>query len=217
MKTFIGFKEALDITLDTVHGGLTETLPLSRLTGRTLAENVISLVDCPSISSSRKDGYAVQSTDLAAASKDNPVTLKVVGAVTAGTPSMLKINQGQTVRITTGAPLPQGADAVLSEEFCQRQDDTIAAFNTAESGRNIQVRGKDIRRKEPVAGKGTKLTPAMIGLLAAAGHASVNVYSLPRVAVIATGDEVVAPGKGNLFLAIDAGIGLQNRTDFRSQ
>ncbi len=194
MKTFIGFKEALDITLDTVHGGLTETLPLSRLTRRTLAENVISLVDCPSISSSRKDGYAVQSTDLAAASKDNPVTLQVVGTVTAGTPSMLKISQGQTVRITTGAPLPQGADAVLSEEFCQRQDDTIAAFNTAESGRNIQVRGKDIRRKEPVAGKGTKLTPAIIGLLAAAGRASIKVYSLPRVAVIATGDEVVAPG-----------------------
>jgi molybdopterin molybdotransferase len=203
MKTFIGFKEALDLTLANVDGGLTETLPLNRLTGRILAENIISRVDCPSTSSSRKDGYAVQSSDLAAASEDNLVTLKIIGAVTAGEPSALKIDQGQTVRITTGAPLPQGADAVLSEEFCRRQDDTIAACNTAESGRNIQVRGNDIRRKEPVAGKGTKLTPAIIGLLAAAGHASVNVYSLPRVAVLATGDEVVAPGeplpKGKLY------------------
>jgi molybdopterin molybdotransferase len=195
MKTFIGFKEALDLTLANVHGGLTEILPLSRLTGRILAENVISLVDCPSISSSRKDGYAVQSNDLAAASKDNPVTLKIVGSVAAGEPSVLEIGKGETVRITTGAALPQGADAVLSEEFSQRHGDTISAYNTAESGRNIQVRGNDIRCKEPVAGKGAKLTPAIIGLLAAAGHASVSVYSLPRVAVIATGDEVVAPGE----------------------
>jgi molybdopterin molybdotransferase len=195
MKTFIGFKEALDLTLANVHRGPTETLPLSRLTGRILAENIISLVDCPSLSSSRKDGYAVQSLDLAGASQDTPVSLKVVGTLVAGETSGLKITTGQAVRITTGAPLPDGADAVLSEEFCRRNQENISAINTAESGRNIQVRGKDIRRKEPVAGKGSKLTPAVIGLLAAAGHESAKVYSLPRVAVIATGDEIVAPGK----------------------
>jgi len=195
MKTFIGFKESLDLTLANVSVGPMETLPLGRVTGRILAENITSLVDCPSLSSSRKDGYAVQSLDLAAASEENPVSLKVVGTLVAGETSGLKIKSGQTVRITTGAPLPDGADAVLSEEFCQRNEDKIAAINTAESGRNIQVRGKDIRRKEPVAGKGSKLTPALIGLLAAAGHESAKVYSLPRVAVIATGDEVVAPGK----------------------
>ena len=195
MKTFIGFKEALDLTLANVHRGPTETLPLSRLTGRILAENITSLVDCPSLSSSRKDGYAVQSLDLAGANEENPVSLKVVGTLVAGETSGLKISKGQAVRITTGAPLPDGADAVLSEEFCQRNEDKITAINTAESGRNIQVRGKDIRRKEPVAGKGSILSPALIGLLAAAGHESAKVYSLPRVAVIATGDEVVAPGK----------------------
>jgi len=84
---------------------------------------------------------------------------------------------------------------LLSEEFCQRNADKIAAINTADPGRNIQARGKDIRRKEPVAEKNTKLSPARIGLLAAAGHASARVYNLPRAAVIATGDEVVAPGK----------------------
>ena len=195
MKTFIGLKEALDLTLANVHRGPTETLPLSRLTGRILAENIISLVDCPSISSSRKDGYAVQSMDLAGASEENPVNLKVVGSLVAGETSGLKISKGQAVRITTGAPLPDGADAVLSEEFCQRTEDIISAINTAEAGRNIQVRGKEIRRKEPVAGQGSKLTPALIGLLAAAGHDSAKVYSHPRVAVIATGDEVVAPGR----------------------
>ena len=194
MKTFIGFKEALDLTLANVHRGPVEALPLSRLTGRILAENITSLVDCPSLSSSRKDGYAVQSLDLAEACEENPVSLKVVGTLVAGETSGLKISKGQAVRITTGAPLPDGADAVLSEEFCRRTEDIISAINTAESGRNIQVRGKDIRRKEPVAGKGSKLSPALIGLLAAAGHESAKVYALPRVAVIATGDEIVAPG-----------------------
>ncbi|MBE9545177.1 MAG: molybdopterin molybdotransferase MoeA, partial [Proteobacteria bacterium] len=183
------------LTLANVSVGPTEILPLSRLTGRILAENITSLVDCPSLSSSRKDGYAVQSLDLAGASEKNPVILKVVGTLVAGETSGVKIKKGETVRITTGAPLPEGADAVLSEEFCQRNKNKIAAINTAEPGRNIQARGKDIRRQEPVAGKGTKLTPALIGLLAAAGRESAKVYSLPRVAVIATGDEVVAPGK----------------------
>lgn len=195
MKTFIGFKEALDITLANVSVGHSEILPLSRLAGRILAENITSLVDCPSISSSRKDGYAVHSQDLAGARQENPVTLKVVGTLVAGETSGVKIQKGQAVRITTGAPLPEGSDAVLSEEFCQRNEDKIIAINTAESGRNIQARGKDIRRREAVAGKGAKLSPALIGLLAAAGHESAQVYALPRVAVIATGDEVVAPGK----------------------
>lgn len=195
MKTFIGFKEALDITLANVYEGLTEVLPLGRLTGHILAENITSRVDCPSLSSSRKDGYAVQSLDLAAASEEKPVTLDVIDALAAGETPGVKIKTGQAVRVTTGAPLPHGADAVLAEEFCRRSANKIIAINTAESGRNIQARGRDIRRKEPVAGKGSRLTPALIGLLAAAGHESARVYSLPKVGVIATGDEVVAPGK----------------------
>ena len=227
MKTFIGFKEALDITLANVHVGPTEVLPLSRLTGRTLAENMASRVDCPSLSSSRKDGYAVQSPDLSEASEDNPVTLDVVGTITAGETSGIKIKTGQAVRITTGAPLPHGADAVLAEEFCRRSANKIIAVNTAESGRNIQARGKDIRRKEPVAGTGSRLTPALIGLLAAAGHESARVYSLPKVGVIATGDEVVAPGKplpeGKLYASnmVELGswlswLGLEYRTQLVS-
>lgn len=195
MKSFIGFEEALDITLASVKKGPTEVLPLERLTGRILAENLTSRVDCPSVSSSRKDGYAVQSQDLADASDNNPVTLDVVGTITAGESSAIKINSGQAVRITTGAPLPHGADAVLAEEFCRRTEKKIIAINTADSGRNVLTRGKDIKREEPVAGRGSRLNPALIGLLAAAGHGSARVFSLPKVGVIATGDEVVAPGK----------------------
>jgi len=203
MQTFIGFKDALDLTLSNVSVGKTEFLSLSRLTGRILAEEAVARVDCPSISSSRKDGYAVVSSDISEACSRTPVILKVVGNLVAGTSRELKIGHGQAIRITTGAPLPDGADAVLSEEFCRREENTIVAHNTAEAGRNIHVRGRDIRRGEIIAEKNRKLTPALIGLLAAAGLDGAQVYKSPKVAVIATGDEVVLPGeplgKGMLY------------------
>jgi molybdopterin molybdotransferase len=203
MQTFIGFKDALDLTLSNVSVGKTEFLPLSQLTGKILAEDVIARVDCPSVSSSRKDGYAVVSSDISEACSRAPVILNVVGNLVAGTSRELKIRRGQAVRITTGAPLPDGADAVLSEEFCRREENTIIAHNTAEAGRNIQAQGREIRRGETVARKNRKLTPALIGLLAAAGLDGALVYKPPKVAVIATGDEVVFPGeplsKGKLY------------------
>jgi molybdopterin molybdotransferase len=203
MQTFIGFKDALDLTLSNVSAGKKEYLPLNRLTGRILAEDVVARVDCPSVSSSRKDGYAVISSDVSDASRRAPVTLKVVGHLVAGTLCELNIEPGQAVRITTGAPLPGGANAVLSEEFCRREKNSIIAYKTAEAGRNIHVRGRDIRHGETVAEKGVKLTPAKIGFLAAAGLDGALVYHSPKVSVIATGDEVVLPGeplgKGQLY------------------
>ena len=203
MQTFIGFKDALDLTLSNVSVGETEILPLRRLTGRILAEDVVAEVDCPSVSSSRKDGYAVISSDVSEASRHDPVILEVIGDLVAGTSRELKIERGQAVRLTTGAPLPDGADAVIAEEFCRREKNKIFAHNTAETGRNIHARGRDIRRAETVADKNKKLTPALVGFLAAAGLDRALVYKLPKVAVIATGDEVVLPGeplsKGRLY------------------
>ena len=195
MKEFIGYKEAFELTLAHVVAWATETLPLERLVGRTLAEDVMARVDCPSVSSSRKDGYAVVAADLSQADEQHPVRLKVLGSLSAGDHRQLAIHRGQTVRVTTGAPLPEGADALLSEEFCCRHSDAINAFNTADAGRNIQQQGRDIRNGDAIAAGGVKLSPARIGLLASAGLASAEVYKYPKVAVIATGDEVVAPGR----------------------
>jgi molybdopterin molybdotransferase len=203
MKEFIGFEEALDLTLSHVSPGNGEILPLDRLVGRILAEDVISRVDCPSVSTSRKDGYAVVAADLSQADEQNPVRLNVLGNLSAGDRRQLVIHNGQTVRVTTGAPLPEGADAVLSEEFCRRHSNAIDAFNTADAGRNIQQQGRDIRNGDAIAAKGVKLNPALIGLLAAAGLSAAEVHKYPKVAVIATGDEVVIPGnklrKGQLY------------------
>ncbi len=203
MKEFIGYKEALKLTLAHVAFGKTEILPLDRLVGRILAADVVARVDCPSVSTSRKDGFAVVAADLSEADVQNPVRLNVLGNLSAGDRRQLEINSGQTVRVTTGAPLPEGANAVLSEEFCRHKPDVIEAFNTAEAGRNIHKRGRDIRQGETAAAKGAKLDPALVGLLAAAGLDSAKVHKYPRVAVIATGDEVVEPGralrKGQLY------------------
>jgi molybdopterin molybdotransferase len=203
MKKFIGYKEALELTLSHVAVGASETLPLQLLVGRVLAEDVVARVDCPSVSTSRKDGFAVVAADLALATEQHPVRLKVLGNLSAGDRQQLTIQRGQTVRVTTGAPLPAGADAVLSEEFCRQQSEVIEAFNTAEAGRNIQQQGRDIRIDDAIAARGVTLNPAQIGLLAAAGLAAARVYKPPKVAVIATGDEVVAPGeklaKGQLY------------------
>ena len=195
MKTFISFEEALELTLANVSAGETEILPLDRLTGKILAEDIVARVDSPSSTSSRKDGYAVISLDLAAATEENPVELKVVGKLAAGDGANLQITGGQAVRVTTGAPLPEGANAVLSEEFCEPSADAITAHHIAEEGRNILEGGTDIRRAETVAAKGEKLSPALIGLVASAGLDSAPVHKVPKVAVIASGDEVVAPGK----------------------
>ena len=198
MKKFISFKEAFDLTLSHIAAGDSESLPLDQLGGNILSADIESIVDCPSSSTSRKDGYAVISADVAAASKQKPVQLKMVGNLAAGDSVHFDIHNGQVARVTTGAALPERADAVISEEFCQRSEDSgdiIFALNTAAAGRNILECGADIRKGELVARKGEKLSPAMIGLLASAGYDKAPVYHSPRVAVIATGDEVIAPGK----------------------
>lgn len=194
MKTFIGFREALELTLSHVAAGDPEELSLLAAVGRILANDVTAKVDSPSVSTSRKDGYAVLSEDLKAASPDAPVRLKLVGSLSAGDLRPMGIHRGEAVRVTTGARIPEGAAAVLSEEFCRLEGQTLVCLTTAEPGRNILHRGTDLRTGEIMAVRGGELTPPMLGLIAAAGHGTVRVHRVPRTAVIATGDEVVVPG-----------------------
>jgi molybdopterin molybdotransferase len=195
MKRGIGFAEALDLTLAGVAPGGAVRRRLGEALGLYLAEAVRARVDSPSVSSSRKDGFAIISADLAGAAADRPVRLRLVGSQSAGGAMRLSIRRGEAVRVTTGALLPAGAEAVLSEEYARVVDAALVCTNTAEPGRNIQPAGGDVRAGEEVASAGTRLTPAVLGLIAAAGHAEVAVVAPPRAAVIATGDEVTAPGE----------------------
>lgn len=195
MKTFIGFAEALELTLGHVAAVGTERRSLLEAAGRILAEDLHALVDSPSVSTSSKDGFAVVPEDLMAASPDEPARLQLAGSLGAGDMHTVGLAPGQTVRVTTGALVPAGAQAVISEEFCRAEGRTIYCFKTAEPGRNILQRGTDVRATEKVACRGERLTPARLGLIAAAGHGAALVHKAPRVAVIATGDEVIAPGR----------------------
>lgn len=195
MKKFIGFPEALALTLSKVSPGAVEEVPLLAANGRILAESVVARVDSPSDSTSRKDGYAVVSEDLSQASTEHPRKLSLVGSLAAGDTAPLRIHRGETVRVTTGARLPEGAEAVLTEEFCRVEGETVSCRNTAGPGRNILWRGIDVRTGEVVAGRGARLGPPLLGLIAAAGRSAVKTFRPPRAAVIATGDEVAALGE----------------------
>lgn len=195
MKKEIGFSQALELTFSNISPLDTETLPLEQLTDRILAEDVVSAVDSPSVNASLKDGYAVRSQDIQGAGQSAAVTLLLAGSVTAGALTSLHVGPGQAIRVTTGAPLPQGADAVLAEEFTQLSGQRLACHNTAEPDRNILKKGTDIQKGQAVAKAFDRVTPPLVGLLATAGIDRATVFKSPVVCVMATGDEVVAPGK----------------------
>jgi molybdopterin molybdotransferase len=191
----MGYGEALALTLETVSPlGGSERVDLADAVNRILAEDLLSRVDSPSIDASTKDGYAVISGDVESAAPGREVRLTVIGTAAAGRPADRPLTPGTAMRILTGARIPEGADAVLSGEYAAREGDSITVFNNAGPGRNILPRGVDVAAGEPVAVRGERLTPGLIGNLVAAGHGSARVYRTPRVAILATGDELVTPG-----------------------
>lgn len=195
MKRGIGFDESLELTFANIIPADTETVSLVQLTDRILANDVVSKVDSPSVDSSLKDGYALRSEDVRDAAETSEVVLRLVGSVAAGTSTPMRVEAGQAIRITTGAPLPTGADAVLAKEFVLASSDRLICRNTAEPGRNVLWQATDIRAGQIVARAFDVVTPPLVGLLATAGIDRTEVFRNPVVCVLATGDEVVAPGK----------------------
>lgn len=195
MRVNIGLAEALELTLANIAPMGPETLPLEHLVERIVSHDVVSTVDSPSVDASLKDGYAVHSEDLVQAGEAEHVVLELAGSVAAGATTSLHLARGQAMRVTTGAPLPLGADAVLAEEFAMPSGKVLVCRNTAEPGRNVLKRGADIRAGQIVAHASDHITPSLVGLFATAGIDRVQVFRSPVVCVIATGDEVVAPGK----------------------
>lgn len=199
----LGLDEALKMTLDRIQPLPVEDVALLDGLDRALAADVYARVDSPSIHASLKDGYAVISSQVAGASRERPVRLKLAGWVAAGGRLDAVVSRDTTVRVLTGARIPEGADAVVAEEFTTAAADMISFYKDAEPGRNILPKSSDVAMDQIVARRGQRLSPGLVGLLAAAGHDRLRVVRQPNVAIVATGDEVVAPGQplpeGKLF------------------
>ncbi len=191
----LGLSEALQMTLACINPLAAEDVSLLDGLNRTLAADVYAKVDSPSIHASLKDGYAVISRQVDGASKKNPVRLRLAGYMAAGGQQDVNLSPDTTVRVLTGAKIPPGADAVVAEEYVTANDDIITFTRDAGPGRNILPKSSDVALDQAVARKGHLVTPGLAGLLAAAGHSRLPVVRNPYVAIIATGDEVVAPGQ----------------------
>ncbi len=190
----IGLEEAQRIIHENVDPLEPMQVPLKDGLGRVVAADVAARVDSPSVDASLKDGFAVRAADLAEADPDRPRALELVGTSTAGGQVQARLESGQTVRVMTGAPLPPQADAVVPMEEVEQENSVIRFSHSAPSGQDILPRGNDVARNQKVAAAGDRVTPGLLGLLAAAGHSHLNIFRPPQVAIISTGDEVVAPG-----------------------
>ncbi len=192
---YVGYGEALKLIHDNVKAVGVEELPLALSVGRIAAEDVIATVSYPSADVTLKDGYAVVSADVAKASERHPVRLKITGSVYAGSRHNLKVMQGSTVKVCSGAPIPPGAEAVVSEELCEEiSPDEVLVKADAGIGRNVLVAGGEVRAGHIIVKKGGRFLPGYLGMAAAAGINQVSVYRRPATAIIGVGDEVVAPG-----------------------
>jgi molybdopterin molybdotransferase len=191
----LGLDEALKMMFEHIEPLPAQSVQLVDSVDRVAAADLFAQVDSPSVDASLKDGYAVMSGEVCNATADRPVRLKLSGHMAAGSNQPLCIGPGLTVRVLTGAAIPAGADAVVSEEFTVSDGSDILVQTFAEPGRNILPKGSDVSVGKCIVRRGQRLTPGMVGMLAAAGHSDVPVISSPTVAVIATGDEVVAPGQ----------------------
>ncbi len=177
-----------------------ETVSLLDALERVLAERIAADIDLPPFANSSMDGYAVRAADLAGATRERPARLSVVADVAAGHPIDAVIEPGMAARITTGAPLPPGADAVVPVEATDDPErgtsslrPEIAIFQEFKRGSFVRQSGQDVRRGQPVLEPGTLIRPPEVAMLAAVGRGSVKVVRRPRVAIFATGDELVSP------------------------
>lgn len=172
-----------------------EEVTLSKAYNRVLATNIVSSLDIPPFNRSTVDGYAVKAEDTFSARENRPSKLKICGKANAGELSSAIVKKGTSVEIVTGAPIPRGADAVIMFEETELRGDTLYVRSPVFKWENIMKAGSDIRRSEKILENRTLLHSAEIGILAAAGIARVKVYTVPRVAVLSTGGEVVKPGR----------------------
>lgn len=172
----------------------TEKVSLFDALGRELAEDITAKRDQPPFPRSPLDGYAMRGADTVGASRENPVTLEVIGKVYAGYVFEGTVGEGQAVRLMTGAPIPDGADAVIRQEDTDEGETQVHLYKEIKPFQNYCYQGEDYKAGTVLIEKGKTLTAGMITVIASLGKVEVEVVRRPRVALISTGDEVLSPG-----------------------
>ena len=172
----------------------TEYVTLQDAQNRVLSMNLSSHIAVPSFTKADRDGYAIKSIDTKGASMKRPALLDVIGRITAGQNSRYMVESGKAVAIATGARIPKGADSVVMVENTEQENNTLKIFNEIGQGKNIAMKGEDIKNRQSLYKKGTWLTSQDVGLIASVGINKVPVFKKPKVAIFATGDELVEPG-----------------------
>ena len=191
MAGLLPVDEALRRILASAQTVEAETVPLAAAGGRVLAADLYAKRQQPPFAASAMDGYAVKAADVASV----PVTLKLIGQSAAGHAFSGVLNDGEAVRIFTGAPVPEGADSVVIQENTVPGDRQVEITETVTFGRNIRKAGLDFDEGDLLLQTRRVLDPAGLALAAAADHPTLEVFRLPRVAILATGDELVPPGE----------------------
>lgn len=187
----ISVEEALGLILENIREIGFEKVDIKEALGRVLAEDVYARRNIPPWDNSAMDGYAVKVNDVEGASKENPAVLKIIESLPAGYISKSKLKYGEAIRIMTGAPMPNGADAVVMAEYTEKDGGKVRIFKRPENGDHIRKAGEDVKDGQLVIKKGQLIRPSEIGMLASMARSIVSVYQRPRVAILATGDELV--------------------------
>lgn len=196
-RTPIAVGEAVQRVMKYANTGKIEHVTVDNCYGRYVAVDVVADQDVPAFDRSPYDGFAIRAVDSEAASANNPVAFEVVGTIGAGFVFNDVVQQGQAVRIMTGAPIPAGCDAVvmleLTKSFEQQGKTFMSIKRTFASGTNISYRGEDMKQGAVLIEKGSYINPGVAALLATFGYADVPVFKKPVIGVIATGSELLEP------------------------
>lgn len=171
-----------------------ETVDLSNAHGRVLASPIVSPINVPAFDRSAMDGYALKSSETTGAGDYNPLSFRVTGVSLPGQPFDGEVGNGETVRIMTGAPIPNGVDAVVPAEYATVRDDTVEITTAVASLKHIGRTAEDVASGATVLESGHRLRPQDVGLIASLGLAQVPVIRQPRVRIVVTGNELAEPG-----------------------
>ncbi|AEH23943.1 molybdopterin molybdotransferase MoeA [Pyrococcus yayanosii] len=200
-KRLTPYQEALKLMLDDLGEVNDEEVSLKEALGRVLAEDVTTPFEIPPFNRAAVDGYALRAEDTFAAREYSPVTLEVIEEVPAGRAPRKRVEPGKSIKVLTGAKIPEGANAVLMQEHAIREGNLIRVLRPVAPGQNVAFAGEDVKKGQVVLRKGQILRPQDLAILKALGVKRVRVKRRPRVGIIVTGDELIDEPSEDAFRA----------------